>query len=230
MFCSRVADGLIESMSDTTNEPIRLLLVDDHALFREGLAGLLSNKPDMSVVGKCATVREALEEIRRSQPTMILLDFDLRGERANDFLSAAREQGFAGKVLVVTAGVSEMEAVQLVQSGVSGILHKDHPPNVLVDTIRKVAEDEVCLEESYLKPLFRSVRRGHPAGNPALTERDKTILRYVFQGLSNKEIGTHLQLTEGAVKASLRQLFQKLEVHTRAQLVKIVLEQYQDQF
>jgi len=217
-------------MSHKTTEPIRLLLVDDHALFREGLAGLLSDKPDMSVVGKCATVREALEELRRSQPTVILLDFDLRGERADDFLSAAREKGFVGKVLVVTAGVSELEAVQLVQSGVSGILHKDHPPDVLVDTIRKVAEDEVCLEESYLKPLFRSVRRGHAAENPALTERDKTILRYVFQGLSNKEIGTHLQLTEGAVKAWLRQLFQKLEVHTRAQLVKIVLEQYQDQF
>jgi two-component system, NarL family, nitrate/nitrite response regulator NarL len=217
-------------MSHTTTKHIRLLLVDDHALFREGLAGLLSNRPDMSVVGKCATAREALEQIQQSQPTMILLDFDLRGERADNFVSAAREKGFAGKVLVVTAGVSEMEAVQLVQSGVAGILHKYHPPDVLVDTIRKVAEDEVCLEKSYLKPLFRSLRRCHAEGDPELTERDKTILRYVFQGLSNKEIGTHLQLTEGAVKASLRQLFQKLEVHTRAQLVKIALEQYKDQF
>jgi two-component system, NarL family, nitrate/nitrite response regulator NarL len=216
-------------MSDITSEPIRLLLVDDHALFREGLAGLLSNRSDMSVVGKCATAREALEQLQQREPTMILLDFDLRGERADDFLSAAREKGFAGKVLVVTAGVSELEAVQLVQSGVAGILHKHHPPDVLVDTIRKVAKDEVCLEKSYLKPLFRSLRRGHAEGNPELTERDKTILRDVFQGLSNKEIGTHLQLTEGAVKASLRQLFQKLEVHTRAQLVKVALEQYKDQ-
>ena len=216
-------------MSHIGTEPIRLLLVDDHALFREGLAGLLSNKPDMSVVGKCSTAREALEQIQQCQPTMILLDFDLSGERADDFLSAVRKQGFAGKVLVVTAGVSDIEAVQLVQSGVAGILHKHHPPEVLVDTIRKVAEDEVCLEKSYLKPLFRSLSRGHTEGNPELTERDKTILRYVFQGLSNKEISTHLQLTEGAVKASLRQLFQKLEVHTRAQLVKIALEQYKDQ-
>ena len=216
-------------MSHIGTEPIRLLLVDDHALFREGLAGLLSNKPDMSVVGKCSTAREALEQIQQCQPTMILLDFDLSGERADDFLSAVRKQGFAGKVLVVTAGVSDIEAVQLVQSGVAGILHKHRPPEVLVDTIRKVAEDEVCLEKSYLKPLFRSLSRGHTEGNPELTERDKIILRYVFQGLSNKEISTHLQLTEGAVKASLRQLFQKLEVHTRAQLVKIALEQYKDQ-
>jgi DNA-binding NarL/FixJ family response regulator len=100
-------------MSHPTTEHIRLLLVDDHALFREGLAGLLSNRPDMSVVGKCATAREALEQIQQSQPTMILLDFDLRGERADNFVSVAREKGFAGKVLVVTAGVSEMEAVQL---------------------------------------------------------------------------------------------------------------------
>jgi DNA-binding NarL/FixJ family response regulator len=216
-------------VSDIGSEPIRLLLVDDHALFREGLAGLLSNRPDMSVVGTCSTAREALEQIEQCQPTMILLDFDLRGERADDFLSAARERGFAGKVLVVTAGVSDIEAVQLVQSGVAGILHKHHPPETLVNTIRKVAEGEVCLETSYLKPLFRSVSRGNTEGNPELTERDRTILRYVFQGLSNKEISTHLQLTEGAVKASLRQLFQKLEVHTRAQLVKIALEQYKDQ-
>lgn len=216
-------------MSHTTTEPIRLLLVDDHALFREGLASLLSNRLDMRVVGKCATAAEALEQLQQSQPTMILLDFDLCGERAIEFVSAAREKGFAGKVLVVTAGVSDMEAIQLVQSGVAGILHKHHPPDVLVTTIRKIAEDEVCLEENYLKPLFRSLRRDRAEGKPELTARDKTILRYVFQGLANKEIGERLQLTEGAVKASLRQLFHKLEVHTRAQLVKIALEQYKDE-
>jgi two-component system nitrate/nitrite response regulator NarL len=217
-------------MNYIASAPIRLLLVDDHALFREGLSGLLSNEPDMSVVGKCSTAREALEQIPQCRPTMILLDFDLPGESAADFLSAARIKEFDGKVLVVTAGVSEMEAIQLVQSGVAGILHKRHQLDVLVNAIRKVADNEVFLEESYLKPLFRSVSRGHAGGNPELTDRDKTVLRYVFQGRTNKEIGTHLQLTEGAVKASMQQLFQKLEVHTRAQLVKIVLEQYKDQF
>jgi DNA-binding NarL/FixJ family response regulator len=215
-------------MSHATTESIRLLLVDDHALFREGLAGLLPNEPDMSVVAKCATAAEALEYIQQSQPTMILLDFDLWGERAVDFVSDTCTNGFFGKVLVVTAGVSEMDSVQLVRSGVSGILHKHHSPDVLVNTIRKIARDEVCLEESYLKPLFRSVRRDRTEGTPELTERDKTILRYIFQGLANKKIGARLQVTEGAVKASLRQLFHKLEVHTRAQLVKIALEQYKD--
>jgi two-component system, NarL family, nitrate/nitrite response regulator NarL len=171
-------------MSDATTEPIRLLLVDDHALFREGLAGLLSNNPDMSVVGKCATAAEALEYIEQSQPTMILLDFDLCGERAVDFLSAAREKGFTGKVLVVTAGVSEMESVQLVQSGVAGILHKHHSPEVLVNTIRKVANDEVCLEESYLKPLF-SLAPARPHRRKATadgTRQDHPALH--FSGLS----------------------------------------------
>jgi two-component system, NarL family, nitrate/nitrite response regulator NarL len=216
-------------MSHITSESIRLLLVDDHALFREGLAGLLSNRLDMKVVGKCATAAQALEQIQQSQPTIVLLDFDLYGERAIEFVSAARDKGFTGKVLVVTAGVSDMEAIQLVQSGVAGILHKHHPPEVLVTTIRKIAADEVCLEENYLKPLFRCLKQDRAEEKPELTERDKTILRYVFQGLANKEIGARLQLTEGAVKASLRQLFHKLEVHTRAQLVKIALEQYKDQ-
>jgi two-component system nitrate/nitrite response regulator NarL len=208
---------------------IQLLVVDDHALFREGIAALLERESDFEVLGKCASAKEARSFLEVANPSVILLDFDLGPEPAVDFAREAKAAGFAGAILVVTAGVSQQEALQLVQAGVSGILHKHNAPEFLCMSIRQVAAGEVCLEKTYLKPLFRTIDQTRRVTEPNLTDRDKMILRSVFQGLANKEIGVRLQLSEGAVKACLRQLFQKLGVHTRAQLVKVALEQYRDQ-
>ena len=161
--------------------------------------------------------------------TMVLLDVDLGTGRALEFVEAAKKAAFEGFILVVTAGISGQEAVQLVQAGVAGILHKHHSAQELCDTIRKVAAGKACLEGEYLASLFRSVDRTRAPSRPKLTDRDRTMLRGVFQGLTNKDIGAGLQISEGAVKASLRQLFEKLGVRTRAQLVKVALEQYRDQ-
>lgn len=216
-------------MSEPAIEDIRLLVVDDHALFREGLGGLLEREPDLAVVGKCGSAAEALACLEDRRPTMILLDFDLGSEIALDLIAAARQNGFTGQILIITAGVNDLEAVQLIQAGVAGILHKHNTPERLCEAIRQAASGEVCLEKSYLKPLFRVTDQSRTSGRPKLTDRDKAVLRYIFQGLANKEIGTRLEIAEGAVKASLRQLFQKLGVRTRAQLVKVALERYRDQ-
>jgi two-component system nitrate/nitrite response regulator NarL len=216
-------------MSFPATTGIRVLIVDDHAMFREGLAELLNKAPGITVVGRCASSAEALGQLPATRPTIVLLDFDLGVERAFAFLESAHAEGFTGHVLIVTAGVSEAEAVQLVQAGVAGILHKHNTPEVLCDTIRKVAAGEVCLEKNYLKPLFRTIDQTRSGNVTQLAERDKKILRMVFQGLGNKEIGGKLDLSEGAVKAALRQLFQRLGVRTRAQMVKVALEEYRDQ-
>jgi two-component system nitrate/nitrite response regulator NarL len=115
-----------------------------------------------------------------------------------------------------------------VQSGVAGILHKHHSGDELRSAIRQVAAGGVCLENDYLSSLFRSVDRTR-AQKTSLTDREKQMLRFIFQGFTNKQIGTHLQISEGAVKASLHQLFDKLGARTRAQLVKIAIERYRDQ-
>jgi two-component system, NarL family, nitrate/nitrite response regulator NarL len=208
---------------------IELLLVDDHGLFREGLAGILEKEPDFVVVGKYALAAEALQDLEKCQPTVILLDFDLGMERALDFIPAAREKGFTGQILIVTAGVGDQEVVRLIQAGVAGIVHKHNRPDVLCDAIRTVAGGDAFLERTYLTPLFRSADQTRKMGRPQLNERDKAVLRFVFQGLTNKEIAARLDITEGAVKASLRQLFKKLGVQTRAQVVKVALENYRDQ-
>ena len=214
-------------MSNQTRT-IHLLLLDDHAMFREGLARTFEKEPDLEVVGQCSSSSEAIPLLAKGV-TMVLLDVDLGIERAIDFVEAAKAAAFDGQILVVTAGVSGQEAVQLVQAGVSGILHKHHSGDVLCETIRKVAAGEVFLEEKYLPSLFRSVDRTRTPERPKLTERDRCVLRYIFQGLTNREIGLQLEISEGAVKASLRQLFEKVGVRTRAQLVKVAIEQYRDQ-
>ena len=133
---------------------INLLLVDDHAMFREGLARVLDKESELKVVGQCASSSAALAILNTTGATMVLLDVDLGSERAIDFMLASRKKGFEGKILVVTAGMSDQEAVQLVEAGVAGILHKHHSTDVLFSTIRQVASGEVCLEKAYLAPLF----------------------------------------------------------------------------
>lgn len=216
-------------LDSTIASTIRLLLLDDHAMFRQGLARVLEKEPGFTVVAQCASAAAAIKELSGSGTNMILLDVDLGAERAIDFISDARKQGFKGQILVVTAGVSDQVAVQLIQAGVAGILHKHHSAEDLCAAIRQVVSGEVYLEKPYMASLFRTVDKTRPASRTKLTERDKVVLRFIFQGLTNREISIRLHISESGAKSALRQLFDKLGVRTRAQLVKVALEQYRDQ-
>ncbi len=204
---------------------IRVLLVDDHAMFREGLLRILALEEDFEIVGEAASVTEALVQLHKSID-VILLDVDLGGERAQEFIDRAKPMGYDGKILVVTAGIGNREAVQLIQAGVSGIVHKHHSTRVLCDAIRKVMTGASCIEDEYLTALFQSVDRSRADAQPNFTERDRVTVDHVLQGLTNREIAERLKISEAAVKSSLRQVFDKLGVHTRAQLVKVAIEQY----
>jgi len=216
-------------MSQAAASTIRLFLLDDHAMFREGLAEVLEKQPGFQIAGQSASAAEALNQLPRSDATVVLLDVDLGSERAVDFVVEAKKKGFEGQILVVTAGVSGQEAVQLVQAGVAGIVHKQHSTEALCGAIRRVAAGEVCLEQNYLAALFRSVDRTRETSRLRLTDRERMLLRFILQGLTNKDIGARLQLSEGAVKFSLRKLCEKVAVRTRTQLVKVALEQFRDQ-
>jgi two-component system nitrate/nitrite response regulator NarL len=216
-------------MGTAGTETIRILLVDDHAMFRQSLARILEKESGFQVVGQFSSGAEALAALEESDPTVILLDIDLGSERALDFVVESRKKGFKGQLLIVTAGTSGQEAVQLVQAGVSGILHKHHSTDELIVKIRQIAAGEVYLEPEYFDSLYRSVDKRRAHKRPLLTERDKVVLRFIFQGLTNRDIAAQLNISESGVKSALRQLFDKLEVRTRAQLVKIALEQYRDQ-
>jgi two-component system, NarL family, nitrate/nitrite response regulator NarL len=216
-------------MHQPDSKTIDLLIVDDHAMFREGLVRSLEKDEDMKVVGQCASSIEALAILQERHVSVVLLDMDLRVERGMTFLLEAKRTGFAGPILVVTAGISGQEAVQLVQNGVAGILHKEHSTEALCSVIRQVAAGQPCLETEYLSSLFRAMDRTRAPQRPSLTSRDQTLLSFILEGLTNKAIGQRLDVSEGVVKTALRQLFDKLGVRTRSQLVKVALEEYKDE-
>jgi DNA-binding NarL/FixJ family response regulator len=204
---------------------IRVLLIDDHALFRESVAGVLAADAQLAVE-HCASIAAALPLLAQRPFDLVLLDHDLGSERASQFLPAARQGGFAGRVLVVTAWVSSTEARRLLQQGVAGIFLKHAPLEELDAAIRTVMAGGSWIDNS-----LRG-REESPSGEshaPQFNDRQRKVLRFVLEGLSNKEIAWQLQISESYVKAILQSLFQKTGVRTRGQLVRVAFEQYEDQ-
>jgi len=208
------------------SKTIRALLVDDHALFRESVAVLLGSQPDFEIE-HCGSIREALDLLAEHTFDLVLLDHDLGAERASQFLPAARQAGFEGRVLVVTAWVSDTEARRLLRQGVAGIFLKQGGLNELSECIRRVAAGGV-LPDTISAPPSDTVQN-QPPGPPVFNERQRKVLRFVLEGLSNKEIAWRLHISESYVKAILQSLFQKTGVRTRGQLVRVAFEQYEDQ-
>jgi two-component system nitrate/nitrite response regulator NarL len=208
---------------------IRLLVVDDHAMFREGLVRMLEKEPEFQITGQASSAAEALRILPEAKPAIVLLDVDLGAERAIDFVLGARRAHFEGHVVAVTAGMSDAEAIQLVQAGVTGIVHKHHSIGILRNALLQVSKGEVSIENTYLAAVLRSMDRTRKTKTPMLTPRDKAVVGSVLQGLTNREIAAKLAISEGAIKASLRHVCAKLGVRTRSQLVKVALEHYKDQ-
>ena len=128
-------------------EPIRLLLLDDHVLFREGLSRLLASEPGFEMVGNCGTSAEALDVLQGSPVDIVLLDFDLGEDHGSQFIAAARRAGYAGKILMVTAGMDAAESSIALQLGASGIFLKHNSPVTLAKAIRLVASGEMWVDQ-----------------------------------------------------------------------------------
>jgi DNA-binding NarL/FixJ family response regulator len=208
------------------SQEIRILLVDDHGLFRESLSRLLQAEPDFRIAGTCASATEALSVIDQEQIDVVLLDYDLGEEQGSSFLESARKKGFAGRVLMVTAGMSDAGTLRALESGVAGIFLKHSPPAQLVEAIYKVMNGEMWLDSRAVRSLVAgaSGKSDEQRSSQPLTERERAVLKGVFEGFTNKEIAVKLQTSEGTVKAVMQQLFDKTGVRTRSQLVRIALE------
>lgn len=204
---------------------ISALLVDDHSLFRESVARVLADDPSLEIE-HCGSIREALQILSQRRFDLVLLDHDLGTERASQFLPAARQAGFEGRVLVVTAWISGTEARRLIRQGISGIFLKQAPLSELSESIRVVAAGGTWIDRSFAR---EQGLESPGTTSPLFNDRQKKVLRYVVEGLSNKEIAWHMQISESYVKAILQGLFQKTGVRTRGQLVRVAFEQYEDQ-
>lgn len=217
-------------MSRTAPRAVRILLIDDHALFRESVARLLDAEPGFEVVGDCSSSADALRILKSREVDMILLDLDLGTERGSDLLEKLKVESFTGKVLLVTAGVNQNEVSNLIRKGISGIFMKHGSPALLIKGIREAMEGRAIFEQDMLR---RSLETDEPSetrqGTDRLSERERQVLSFILEGLANKQIADRLQISESAVKASLQQLFAKTGVRTRSQLVRIALEQFRNQ-
>ena len=204
----------------------RILLIDDHALFREAIARVLAAQPDLEVVGEAATVDEGLETVRARPVDIVLLDINLGFEQGGAFLNQARAEGFHGKVLVVTAGVSKFEAARLLQRGCAGIFLKHERPQLLIEKIRHIMDGTDPAADQPAGSLLKQLKIGEADNRRPLTPREREVLRSVFRGQTNKEIAYELDVSESLVKALVQQLFQKTGVRSRAQLVRVAVERY----
>jgi two-component system, NarL family, nitrate/nitrite response regulator NarL len=213
-------------MTEGQSNVIRILLIDDHALFRESVARALSADSQLEIE-HCASISAAMEMLAQRPFDLVLLDHDLGNERASQFLPAARQGGFVGRVLVVTAWVSGTEARRLLQQGVAGIFLKHAPLDDLSTAIRTVMAGGNWVDNS-LAGRDENALEGE-SSVPQFNDRQRKVLRFVLEGLSNKEIAWRLQISESYVKAILQSLFQKTGVRTRGQLVRVAFEQYEDQ-
>jgi len=218
-------------LSKTDQKSIRLLLIDDHALFRESVARLLQAEPGFEVVAHCGSGTEAHQIMKsHGEIDIVLLDLDLGKEKGGEVLDGLQKLGFGGKVLLVTAGVNDSDVPGLIRKGISGVFLKHGSPAQLIQGIREAMEGKAQFGLDMLRRALETAESRNPEQRQTkLTERERLVLSFVFEGLANKQIADKLQISETAVKASLQQLFSKTGVRTRSQLVRVALEQYRDQ-
>lgn len=208
---------------------IRLMLVDDHSLFRESLGRLLLAESEFEVVADCPTANDALAALQGVDVDVILLDHDLGNENGLGFLDALESTRFAGKILFVTAGMSTDEVRIAMERGAAGICLKHSSPADLLAGIRRVASGERWLDPKLERATASvadqtSLVQNKTAGVPAFNPREQSVLDGIFSGLTNKEIAVKLNISESYVKAVLQQLFAKTGVRTRSRLVRVALE------
>ncbi|HEY1502613.1 MAG TPA: response regulator transcription factor [Acidobacteriaceae bacterium] len=207
---------------------IRILMVDDHGLFRESLGRLLDTAPHIHVVGQCATVAEAVTALTRNKPDVILLDYDLGEESGLSLLTELKRRSSDARVLMVTAELPAAVTLRVMEDGASGIFLKHSSPDQLIAAIQQVASGGTWLCETPLHTLMSEKRNRaeHLERARPLTARQSEVLRGILDGLANKEIAWKLNTSETSVKAAVQELFNKAGVRTRSQLVRIAIEQH----
>jgi two-component system, NarL family, nitrate/nitrite response regulator NarL len=207
---------------------IRILMVDDHGLFRESLSRLLETTSQFRVAGQCASIAEALDAISKTEIDMVLLDYDLGEESGFKLLTELRHRNSEVKVLMVTAGLSDQMTLQVMEAGASGVFLKRSSPEQLVAAIQQVADGELWMDSAAIQGLLagKNTRTDFLERTQPLTARQSKVLRGILDGLANKEIAWKLQTSESSVKAVIQELFHKAGVRTRSQLVRIAIERH----
>ena len=195
---------------------LRLLVVDDHPVVRTGLVAMLSEHEDFDVVAEAADGAEAVAMAARHSPDVVLMDLRMPGMDGAEATARLRLKGDGPAVLVLTTYDTDADIVRAVEAGATGYLLKDAPRDTLADAIRRAARGETVLAPPVVARLATRLRT--PAA-PALSERERQVLREVARGLSNAEVGRELHIGEATVKTHLLRAFEKLGVSDRTAAV-----------
>jgi two-component system nitrate/nitrite response regulator NarL len=222
---------------EVSPNPIRVLVVDDHTLFRRGLTALLSRDPQVSVVGDAGDAGEAQRRAQELQPDLILLDNHLPGVNGVDALPALREVAPNARILMLTVSEDEGDLAAALRGGAAGYLLKTIEGDALISAIQRAVRGESVIAPemtSKLVSAYRGAASGLSSQTPqlapppsplaTLSPRERDILRAIAQGASNKEIGREFGIAETTVKIHVQHVLRKLDVSSRVHAAVIATE------
>jgi DNA-binding NarL/FixJ family response regulator len=214
-------------MQDSIEQPIRILLIDDHVVVRAGLRMLIENHKGMAVAGEAGTRIDALAVAGREQPDVILLDLDMGAENGLDFLRELVETATRARVIILT-GVRDPEIHRrAVHLGAMGLVLKDRATDILIKAIEKVHAGEVWLDRSLTASVLSEMSHEHGGRTKvdrdaqkiaSLTDREREIVGLVCEGLKNMQIGERLFISDATVRNHLTSILGKLELSDRFEL------------
>ena len=209
-------------------EKIRLVLADDHAILRAGLAALLALEPDLDVVAEVSTGEEALERTKTLRPDVVVMDLDMPGMGGLEATRKIAALELETRVLVLTSHAETEYLLRVLEAGGSGFVQKTNAEQDLIDAIRVVAGGEVFLYPSATKLLLREYRTAEAKGEVSpleeLSEREREVLALTAEGFTSTEVGKKLFLSPKTVDTYRSRLMQKLGLSHRSELVRFALQ------
>ena len=204
---------------------IRIVVVDDHTLFRRGITALLARVPGFEVVGEAADGFDGIKAVVAHRPDVVLLDLHMPGISGIDAMHAILKEAPGTHVVMLTVSEEADDLMLALRAGALGYLLKNIESDFLVDSVRRAADGESVMSPEMTAKLMREVRAGaSPAAQPALSPREREILQHVAKGVSNKEIARSLGLAESTVKIHVQHILRKLELSSRVQAAVWAIE------
>ncbi|MGB2896639.1 MAG: response regulator transcription factor [Anaerolineales bacterium] len=206
---------------------LRILIVDDHAIVREGQRALIETEPGMEVVGEAPDGIQAVEMAHSLQPDVILLDLVMPLKGGLEAISEIKEQDPKARILVLTSFAEDENVYAAIKAGAQGYLMKDASPQDILAAIREVHRGEPSMDPSIAQKLMRELRRSSdlPPSEEPLTEREVEVLKLLAQGLQNKEIAEELVISERTVSTHVSNILSKLHLANRTQAALYALRE-----